>query len=156
MAFDFKKTLSSRAYTLLVCHRWKIIDEELFGSKDFRKRTVEQLQESENTRLKMHEAAMEELTRIEKFSEVEAHRILQNECERLVKEKFRKLKDNEMFCGCCRVTLKRDDWEKHNEDNKLLHDYLAKELRRLKMEQTQMRISIAKGKKNDVLSEDSD
>ena len=46
--FDFKTTLSSRAYTLLVCWRWKKIDEELFGSKEYTKRSVKQIQESEN------------------------------------------------------------------------------------------------------------
>lgn len=146
--FDFKNSLSSRAYTLLVCHRWKIIDEELFGSKDFRKRSVEQLQESENTRLAMHKGAMEELTRIEGFSEVEAHKMLQDECERLVKEKFRKEKDDEVFCGCCRIILKRDDFEKHSNDKniKLLHDHLAEEIGKLKMQQTQMRFNMQKDK----------
>ena len=145
--FDFKTTLSSRAYTLLVCWRWKKIDEELFGSKEYTKRSVKQIQESENVRMAMHKSAIEELTRIKGFTEEEAHKMLQNECERLINEKFREIKEDEQFCGCCRVILKRKDWKKHQKENKLLHDYLNKELMKLSKEQSLMRISMIEDKK---------
>lgn len=144
--FDFKKTLSSRAYTLLVCWRFKKIDEELFEKKAYNKRSVGQIQESENTRRAMHKGAIEELTRIEGFTEKEAHKMLEKECKRLIKEEIRELKEEEVFCGACRIILKRKDWEKHQEEEKLLHDFLTKELIQLQREQTLMRLNIIKDK----------
>jgi len=144
IGFDFKETLSSRAYTLLVCWRWKKIDEEVFGSKEYHKRKVEDIQRMENVRLEMHTKAMEELTRIKGFSEAEAQKMLQDECERLIKEKIRDLKSDEVWCGCCREIMKGKEWNKHQKDNKLLHDYLYKELTELSKEQTLLRITMAK------------
>jgi len=142
--FNFKETLSSRAYTLLVCWRWKKIDEEVFGSKEYHKRRVEDIQRMENVRLEMHTKAMEELTRIHHFSEKEAQQMLQDECERLIKEKIRDLKTDEIWCGCCREILKRTNWEKHQADNKLLHDYLVKELLQISREQSLLRLQMVK------------
>ena len=144
--FDFKKSLSARAYTLMVCWRWKKIDEEIFDTKEYRKRSVESIQDTENTRMAMHKSAIEELTKIFKFTENESHKMLTDECERLINEKFGQLKSDEQFCGCCRVVLKTKDWVKHKEKNKLLHNYLAKELTNLNIEQTQLRMVVAKNR----------
>lgn len=145
--FNFKETLSARAYTLMVCWRWKKIDEEVFGSKKYYKRSVEQIQEMENARMEMHKKAVMELVRFYNFTEKEAIKILQKECERLITEKIRKLKEDEMWCGCCRIILKREDWEKHQKDNQLLHNYLSNELMEISREQTLLILQIAKDKK---------
>lgn len=140
--FDFKTTLSPRAYTLMVFWRFKKIDQELFGSKRYRKRSVEQIQNSENTRMRMHKGAVEELTKIQGFSEEEAHKMLQEECERLANEEIRDLEKDESLCGSCRTIIKTKNWDKHQEEEKLLHDYLSDELRKLSIEQTQMQMSM--------------
>jgi hypothetical protein len=144
--FDFKETLSARAYTLVICWRWKKIDEEIFGSKEYHKRSVEQIKESENLRMEMHKKAVMELTRFYKFTEKEAIKILQKECERLITKDVRKLKEDEMWCGCCRIILKRKDWEKHQKENQLLHNYLSNELMKISQEQTLLRLQIVKDK----------
>lgn len=145
---DFKKHPVLRAYTLLVCWRFKKIDEELFGSKEYHRRRVEQIQESENTRRRLHKDAIKILEELG-FKNKETCKILENECERLIKEKFRELKEDECFCGACRVILKRSEWEKHGKENKDLHDCLNEELFNLSKEQTLMRMSIMEDKRRE-------
>jgi hypothetical protein len=145
--FDFDTHPVAKAYTLLVCHRFKKIDEEVFNTIDYHKRKVEDIQRSENLRRKLHDEAVNVLLK-NGFNEKEAVEILENECERLIKEKFRELKNDECFCGCCRVILKKKDWESHQEEEKTLHDYLIKELLQLSKEAVMLKISIAEEKKN--------
>lgn len=147
--FDFDTHPVARAYTLLVCHRFKKIDEEVFGTKEYHKRKVEDIQNSENLRKKLHDEAVKVLKE-NGFDEKEAVSILENECERLIKEKFRELKKDEIFCGCCKIILKRKDWEKHEEESKDLHNYLIKELTQLSMEAVQLKMSIAEDKRNEI------
>lgn len=145
--FDFDTHPVAKAYTLLVCHRFKKIDEEVFNTIVYYKRKVEDIQRSENLRRKLHDEAVNVLLK-NGFSEKEAIDILENECERLIKEKFRELKKDEMFCGCCRVILKRKDWGSHQEENKDLHDYLLKELMQLQQEAVMLKMSIAEDRRN--------
>ncbi len=139
---DFKKHPVLRAYTLLVYWRFRKIDKELFGTKEYRKRKVEQIQESENTRRKLHQEAII-ILKEEGFEEKEACKLLEDECERLVKEELRELKSSEVYCGSCRIILKRKDWIEHGRKEKDLHNLLATELMNLSKEQTLLKISIA-------------
>ena len=148
--FDFKKHPTARAYTLLVYWRFKKIDEELFGDNNYKKRRIEQIQESENTRRMLHQKAIEVLKELG-FTEKEGCKILENECERLSKEKLRELKDNESYCGCCRIIIKSKDRDKHQEEEKELHNFLANELMKISKEQTLMRMSIAEDNKIEEL-----
>lgn len=146
MKFNFDTHPVARAYTLLVCHRFKKIDEEIFNTIVYHKRKVEDIQRSENLRRKLHDEAVNVLLK-NGYTEKEAIDILENECERLIKEKFRELKEDEMFCGCCRVILKRKDWKKHEEEEKTLHNYLIEELTQLSKEAVMLKVSIAENKR---------
>lgn len=140
---DFNKHPVCRAYTLLVYHRFKKIDEEIFGEKEYRKRRVEDIQESENFRRKLHDEAVGVMKKLG-YDDKEALGILENECERLVKEGSRALGEDEIYCGACQIPLKREDWTTHQEENAELHSYLIAELMRLNMEAGMARVAIAK------------
>ncbi len=136
---DFKVHPVVRAYTLSVCHRFKNIDEGIFGIKDYYKRRTKDIQESENFRKELHQEAIKVLKN-DNLTENQAIKILEMECDRLIKEKLKTLKKGERFCGCCRTIIKIEDWKEHQIKEKILHDYLAKELMQLSREAMMLKI----------------
>ncbi|HEY0090091.1 MAG TPA: hypothetical protein VGB37_14690 [Candidatus Lokiarchaeia archaeon] len=108
-----------RAYCLYVYHRFKQVDKLGYdGHTHYEKRSVKQIQSMENVRGEIHRKVMNFLKNMN-FTEKEISVFLENKIEQMLSEKLEPLKEDECYCGLCRIKVKINLFKEHSERDAL-------------------------------------